>query len=84
MTLHRLKAWPVYYRHLIEGKTAELREDDRGYEVGDAIDIWEWDPNLSTYSGRHEVREITHISRLDFLGENLRGYVILSLREAEP
>ena len=43
---HRLKVLPEYYEALIDGsKKFELREDDRGYKVGDHVWLCEWDGN---------------------------------------
>lgn len=52
MATHRLKILPEYFRAVWEGqKTAELRKDDRGYQVGDVLILDEWDGERFTGSG---------------------------------
>lgn len=42
---HELKIWPVYYRRVAEGsKTFEVRENDRDFQAGDDVILYEWDP----------------------------------------
>jgi len=48
---HELKVWPEYFEPVAGGwKRFELRKDDRGFKVGDAVVLKEWDPE-SGYSG---------------------------------
>jgi len=45
MRTHELKTWPEFFREVVEGrKPFEVREDDRGYAVGDRLVLIEWDP----------------------------------------
>ncbi len=59
---HRLKTVQPYFDALISGaKTAELRKDDRTFQVGDLLLLDEWTGNR--FTGRFVAAEITHITR---------------------
>lgn len=82
MTEHELKTWPEFFKDVISGKKKfEVREDDRGFEVGDTLWLQEWDPKSKAYTG-HEIRvKVTYIlRRLPMLAE---GYVIMSIGPIE-
>lgn len=86
MRVHNVKSWPHQFGAIIEGrKTAELRKNDRGYQVGDRLLLREWDPFRNLYTGRSAKAEITHkldkdnvcaVSREALLPE----YAILSIK----
>jgi hypothetical protein len=89
---HELKSWPEFFQPVMRGeKTAELRLNDRNYQVGDILLLQEWEPEIwggeGKYTGRQCERVITHV--LDGVGSvgaiaPLKGldrkYVILSIR----
>lgn len=79
MTIHILKILPEYYAAVESGlKKAELRKDDRGFEVGDLIDLYEWTGRR--YTGKVQRVAITHILR-DCPEYGLKeGYCILSIK----
>ena len=58
---HRLKTWPEFFEAIKSGaKTFELREDDRGFAVGDELNLLEWEPHFAGMnSGRYTDRELT-------------------------
>jgi hypothetical protein len=98
MKVHDLKTHPEHFDAVERGeKTAELRRDDRGFEVGDALLLRRWDPELFdqaiadgctvdeagefAYTGGAVRARITHILRG---GPWLApGYAMLSLGAAE-
>jgi hypothetical protein len=42
---HDLKIWPQYYCRVADGsKTFEVRNNDRGFQPGDEVELHEWDP----------------------------------------
>lgn len=52
MTQHNLKTWPEYFLPLWEGtKTFELRKNDRNYQPGDGLRLWEYNPQTKQYTG---------------------------------
>jgi hypothetical protein len=77
--VHELKCWPVYFQDVRSGrKNFEVRENDRGFRVGDVLRLREWDPSRG-YSGEEERRVVTYILESGlFVAE---GYVVLALAE---
>ena len=73
---HELKTWPDYYDAIARGlKTFEIRQNDRGYKVGDVLFLREWNPHTRTYTGRNCRRRITYLT--DF--EQQPGFLVLAL-----
>lgn len=94
--IHDLRCWPPHFEDVDSGaKTVEIREDDRGYRVGDILVLREWDPDMRTkdiqpdgdgpYTGRVCKRVVTHVLPGGQFGL-VEGYVALSLSEwcSEP
>lgn len=84
---HSLKTWPQFFEKLLtDEKTAELRNDDRHFAVGDVLCLQEYDPASKQYTGREVIRTISHILKHSpdagcAATFGLQpGYVILSLR----
>lgn len=52
---HQLKIWPVYFARVLEGsKTFEVRKNDRGFQVGDTVQLQEFVPEESKiWLGQH-------------------------------
>lgn len=79
MATHELKSWPGQFQAMWNGrKRAEYRRDDRHYEVGDLLDLREWDPDLGRYTGFRLQARVTHLVR----GPDLAvpaGYAVLSI-----
>ena len=43
--VHELKTWPEFFKAIKSGaKTCEIREDDRGFSVGDVLKLREFVP----------------------------------------
>lgn len=56
------KCLPEYYQAVRkQTKTFEIRKDDSDYEVGDILELQEWDGQK--YTGHKIAREITYILR---------------------
>lgn len=76
MKVHELKILPEHYQPVLDDlKKAELRKNDRDYQVGDHIVLKEWENG--SYTGRQTGREIIHIADV---GSYLPGYVLLSVK----
>ena len=74
MNKHELKILPQHFIPVLDGhKTAELRKNDRNYQVGDTLLLMEWN---GEYTGDACERVITHIADV---GEWLPGYMLLSI-----
>jgi hypothetical protein len=88
-TVHELKTWPEYFRQVKRGiKTCEIRNDDRGFKVGDILHLREWrpTPNYSydgsgEYTGHFLYVQVTHIARGVF--GLPRGVVVMSITTPE-
>lgn len=60
---HQLKIWPEFYRAVIDGrKRFEIREDDRGFAVGQLVCLEEFDHLGDGYTGRSCLVEITYLT----------------------
>lgn len=74
---HKVKIWPEHYRDVKAlRKLYEVRKDDRGYRVGDILELQEWDPKKEKYTGNELERKIGHILDLEEFGLG-QGYVVL-------
>jgi hypothetical protein len=50
---HELKMWPdPFSAVVIDQKRHVIRQDDRGFRVGDMLWLREWDPFSKEYTGR--------------------------------
>ncbi len=62
MKTHNLKTWSEYFRDICKGfKTFEIRKNDRKFEIGDILNLEEYDPNEQKYSGRSVYCEIVYM-----------------------
>lgn len=80
--LHDLKTWPDAFERMRTGaKKAEFRKDDRGFKVGDTLELREWDPETSEYTGKTLVRIVTDIAVSNGGRFGIpEGYVMMSFR----
>lgn len=83
MTLHRLKTWPEPFAAVAHGeKRFEVRQDDRGFSVGDTLQLREWNRD-NGYTGRAVECVVTYIARGPDWGTGLpTGLVVMSLGPA--
>lgn len=80
MSVHQLKTWPPYFNEVARGrKSFELRRDDRAYEVGDSLDLREWDPATNAYTGRTAWLRVTYVLRNAEQFGLKDGFVILGI-----
>ncbi|MCP1226160.1 DUF3850 domain-containing protein [Sebaldella sp. S0638] len=79
---HEIKIDPEYFNDVVEKrKTFEVRKNDRAYEVGDLLQIQEYNRETKEYTGRELWTSITYI--LDDQEYLRDGYVILALEILE-
>jgi ASC-1-like (ASCH) protein len=77
---HRLKTLTQYFENVQNGrKSAELRLNDRDYQVGDILVLEGYDANDKLYVGGSVTKQITHI--LSGCRGLEPGYCVLSLDE---
>ena len=73
------KILPEYFRAVrSREKTFELRKDDSDYQVGDILNLREWDGE--NYTGNRVVRQITYIMRNCPEYGLMPGYCILGIQ----
>jgi hypothetical protein len=86
MNIHLLKSWPKFFEPISTGiRTHELRRNDRNYQVGDHLELHEFDPTTGAYTGRVSRVLITSMTSVDepcaVSAEALHpGFCILSVR----
>lgn len=60
LTVHELKTVQPWFDLVKSGaKPFEIRKDDRGFKVGDALILREWDPETEDYTGEFVLRFVT-------------------------
>ena len=78
--IHELKTWPVYFQAVLDGKkTFEYRKNDRGFQVGDTLNLREFVDCSDTYTGREVQVKVTY-----FLGSCPglpEGYCIMGIEK---
>jgi len=61
---HLLKTWPEAFQAIVDKrKTYEIRVNDREFQVGDVLHLQEFNPETRMYTGRDEVRRVSHMTR---------------------
>lgn len=80
---HPLKVWPEFFQATIQTrKTWELRKNDRGFQVGDLLQLQEYDPDTEAYTGRETFSEVVYVLE-NFEGLQ-PGYAILGTEVLFP
>jgi hypothetical protein len=86
---HDLKSWTQFFVPILSGERVhELRRNDRNFQVGDFLNLHEWDSVRSVPTGRIASAQITSITSDDFpcavsdIGL-VPGFCILSIRLVE-
>jgi hypothetical protein len=61
---HRLKCWPVFFEKILIGeKRHDLRRcTDRMFNIGDVLELREFDPKSEQFTGRVQSVEVTYIT----------------------
>lgn len=83
--VHELKTRNPYFEECWLGrKRAEIRKNDRGFAVGDLLELRECDHVGEKYLGRSYCVQITHILRAEDGPFGLQaGYVMLSFKPSD-
>jgi len=78
---HRLKIWPSYFEAICEGKkTFEVRVNDRGFQVGDKLELREWNPVDEEYTGRSIVKEVVYILYGSSIDPCMERYIVMAIK----
>ncbi|MCC2544905.1 DUF3850 domain-containing protein [Hymenobacter sp. BT175] len=81
---HELKTWPACFAAVETGiKPFDVREDDRGFQRGDALLLREYEPDSEQYTGRTVVRWISYILTGGSFGVE-PGWCVLGFGEQPP
>jgi hypothetical protein len=77
--VHDLKIWPQFFAAIVTGrKTCEVRKNDRGYRIGDTLNLREYEPKRGIYTGQEtQVKVVDLIENFDGLK---RGYCVMSIK----
>lgn len=60
--VHSLKSWPEFFQQTLDGqKPFEIRKDDRGFDGGHYLSLWEWCPDRMAYTGRSIAMRVLYI-----------------------
>lgn len=63
MVIHPLKTWPPEFKAVASGvKTFEIRKKDRPFQVGDHLELIEYNPQIQKPTGAWVEVEITYIT----------------------
>lgn len=81
---HLLKVWLEFFDPLASGaKSFEVRQDDRGFQVGDMLFLAEWHEHIERFTGRVTVRRVSYILKGGKFGVQ-KGFVVLGLEVIPP
>lgn len=62
---HYLKLWPSHFAKVAEGrKKAELRRNDRDFQLGDTLVLCEWEPERKSFTGRYMQAVVTDVQHV--------------------
>jgi len=79
MATHDLKTWPEHFQKVKKGlKKVELRKNDRDFQIGDGLNLEEWDPETEKYTGDKKYMIVSHILHGGQFGLE-KGYVVMSI-----
>lgn len=80
--VHSLKCWPTFFRAVKSGaKTFEIRKNDRDYQVGDFLELHEYEPLMDRFTDEPPLMvEVTYaLSDQPFVPE---GMVCMGIKPA--
>ena len=61
--VHQVKSWSHFYDAIVAGaKRHDLRKDDRNYQVGDVLNLRQYDNIKGEYTGEECLAEISYIT----------------------
>jgi hypothetical protein len=79
---HNLKTWPKPFAALVKGiKRFEWRFDDRLYQLGHVLHLFEYDPEVHLFTGASVKATVTYL--LTWGPGISRGYLVMSITKPE-
>ena len=84
--MHDLKVWKLFFEDIWTGKKKfELRKNDRNFQVGDTLRLFEYDHQLGENTERSTVMRVTYILGNEAVEFGLKpGYVIMGIEPLFP
>lgn len=81
LQIHSLKIVSPFFEEVDAGrKRFELRKHDRDFQVGDLLELCQWDPERHRYTGHRLLKRIDYIlTRAEFPTGVVPGFVVLSI-----
>lgn len=77
--IHELKTWPEFFQAIKHGfKTWELRKNDRDYQLGDYLNLREYNPITKEYTKDKLLKRVNYIVKGPRFGLE-RGFVIMGI-----
>ena len=81
MATHKLKVWSEYMDDLINGnKSFEVRFNDRNFQVGDILNLMEFDKERKEYLDRELKVKITYILDNSVFDAIKDGFVVMAIK----
>jgi len=79
MAHHNLKTWPPYFQNILDGrKTFEIRKNDRDFQVGDSLELHEFEPGQGGgITGRSVLVDVIYMTDWN----QRDGYVVMAIRQ---
>lgn len=79
---HYLKIWKPHFEDVVKGvKKAEVRLNDREFNVGDTLVLQEYNPLDNSYSGNEIEKEVTHILSGAISDFGIKpNYIVMSIK----
>ncbi len=80
--LHDLKTWPEPFKALKSGKKRfEIRKADRSFQVGDHLQLWEWNPETKARTGESLLFRVMFILEdVESFGGLTPGFCCMSIK----
>ena len=80
MNIHELKILPEFYKAVLDGrKTFEIRRNDRDFQVGDILELREWDSVIKWYTGNSIKFVVTYLLTSSEFEGIAEGYCVMGL-----
>lgn len=78
--VHELKTWMPYFQEVCDHiKTFEVRNNDRNFNVGDYLELHEWNQDEKVYTGRKRTVYVSTILHGGQFGIE-EGYCVMSIQ----
>lgn len=81
--IHELKIWPKFFEDVaFNRRPLEVRKNDRDYQVGDFLQLREFDPGTEEYTGKQVYKQVIHVFSFDDLDADILATLNMAARPA--